>query len=95
MAFGFGEKRCRKNLPLSDLDKSMNQRVHRQFDLRSDAERQWMLDNTWCNNCNAADLGMSNPREYGVDDKIYVEGDCNQCGQPVVSEIDTRDLPEA
>ncbi len=54
-----------------------------------------MLDNTWCDNCNAADLGMSNAREYSIDDKIYVEGDCNKCEKPVVSEIHERDLPNS
>ncbi|MEK6249719.1 MAG: hypothetical protein N2C12_16165 [Planctomycetales bacterium] len=52
--------------------------MHRQFDLRPEAERQWMLANTWCDNGNAADLGMSNPRAYGIDGAnmvgYYIDG---------------------
>ena len=34
-------------------------RRERPFEARPPAEREWMLDNTWCPGCGEADLGMS------------------------------------
>lgn len=46
-----------------------------------------MLNNTWCDACGEADLGMSSPQEYDEADRVYVEGHCRKCGQAVRSEI--------
>jgi len=50
-----------------------------------------MQENTWCDECQAPDLGMRNPVEYEEDGVLYVEGVCLRCGNRVVSEIEERD----
>jgi len=62
-------------------------RKERNFSGRSKAEQEFMLENTWCGVCNAADLGLNKPFEYEEDEKIFVEGLCRMCGNRVVSEI--------
>lgn len=58
---------------------------------RSAQEREWMLQNTWCDACAEADLGMDAPREYGEDGRVYVEGLCRKCRRGVRSEVVERD----
>lgn len=62
-------------------------RTERDFRERPEAERNWMLANTWCETCEEADLGMTAPREYEENNRIYVEGRCRKCGRVVRSEI--------
>jgi len=50
-----------------------------------------MLQNTWCDTCAEADLGMDAPREYEEDGRVYVEGQCRKCRRGVRSEIVERD----
>ena len=61
------------------------------FLARSDNERQWIMENTWCDECGEADLGMDSPQEYKDRGKIYVEGNCLRCGGVVRSEICEKD----
>ena len=56
----------------------MNQ-IDRDFRARPEEERAWMLENTWCDRCGKADLGMDSPRENEVDRRIYMEGNCRKC----------------
>jgi hypothetical protein len=46
-----------------------------------------MQENTWCDVCGEADLGMINPVEYGEGDRVYVGGSCRRCGAEVRSEV--------
>ena len=62
-------------------------RIQRDFAARSPAEQEWLLQNTWCDGCDEADLGMSAPREYEEDGSVYVQGRCLKCGQVVRSEV--------
>ncbi|RLB46615.1 MAG: hypothetical protein DRI90_27190 [Deltaproteobacteria bacterium] len=62
-------------------------RIDRAFDTRPDLEREWLQDNTWCDACGEADLGMTSPYEYEQDGRIYVEGQCRRCGRQVRSEV--------
>jgi hypothetical protein len=62
-------------------------RRERDFVARSPLERQWMTENTWCEHCQKADLGLSDPVEYESDGKFFIEGECRVCGSCVVSEI--------
>jgi hypothetical protein len=50
-----------------------------------------MLENTWCDKCQAADLGMTEPVEYENDGAVFVEGKCVRCASRVVSEVHERD----
>jgi hypothetical protein len=67
-------------------------RIPRNFQLRSPDEQFWFQDQTWCNYCNQADIGLKNPLEYEEDGKIYVEGNCRRCGKTVRSEITEKQI---
>jgi hypothetical protein len=62
-------------------------RSERNFLAREGVEQKWILENTWCDTCSKADLGMTSPQEYEEDGRIYVEGNCRICGRQVRSEI--------
>jgi hypothetical protein len=63
-------------------------RIARDFSSRSHADQKWLLENTWCRACDAADLGMRDPYEYAEDGAIYVEGSCLRCGSSVRSAVE-------
>jgi hypothetical protein len=63
-------------------------RVARDFNARPYTDQKWLLENTWCSACGAADLGMRDPSEYEEDGAIYVEGCCLRCGSAVRSSIE-------
>ena len=62
-------------------------RIERDFFRRTADEQTWMLQNTWCDECAEADIGMSSPREYNEDGTIYVEGQCNRCKRTIRSSV--------
>jgi len=66
-------------------------RSHRNLLDRPHDERRWIVENTWCDACGEADLGMSAPQEYEEDGGIYVDGTCKRCGRMVRSEITEKD----
>lgn len=66
-------------------------RTEPDFGARSPFEREWMLENTWCDACGEADMGMKSPQEYAENGRMHMEGLCRKCGQPVRSEITDKD----
>lgn len=70
----------------------MSKQVTRDFTARDPEEQAAFLKHTWCDHCQAADLGMHSPKEYEQDDTIFVEGTCNQCGQQVFTELTDDEL---
>lgn len=64
-----------------------NVKVNREFDERKPQDKEWFLQNTWCDFCEKADLGMERPTEYEQNGKIYISGFCLICGNEVKSEI--------
>ncbi len=62
-------------------------RQQRDFSARPEEEQQAFLNQTWCNECMEADLGMTDPEEYVQDDAVFIEGKCKRCGNPVVTEL--------
>jgi hypothetical protein len=66
-------------------------RIERSFDARSLEERSWITQNTWCDACEEADLGLRSPREYEDDGRVFVEGECRRCGQIIQSTIIERE----
>jgi len=60
---------------------------YRDFTLRPLAEQQYILNETWCDHCGEADLGMTSPTEHEEDGRIYVEGSCVRCGKLVRTQI--------
>ncbi|QEQ96477.1 hypothetical protein [Neptunomonas concharum] len=71
---------------------STEERIERNFFARDKEEQQAFLEQTWCDHCQEADLGMSNPLEYEQEGTIFVEGTCNRCGQPVYTELTDDDI---
>jgi hypothetical protein len=39
-------------------------RIFKDFHSRPADEQRWIAENTWCDACAAADLGLDNPPEY-------------------------------
>lgn len=62
-------------------------RIERDFYARDVEEQAAFLSQTWCQHCMAADLGMIEPEEYEVDERVFVAGKCVQCGNAVVTEL--------
>lgn len=50
-------------------------------------ERDIYLQDSWCNHCDQADLGIVNPELYIEDGKKYISGNCKNCGELCVSTI--------
>jgi len=62
----------------------------RNFALRPANERRWMLENTWCENCQKADLGMINPTEFEEAGTVVVEGRGRVCASSIRSVVEER-----
>jgi len=56
------------------------------FDRPADEQRA-LLEESWCDSCGKADLGIVAPAEFGEDGKVYIEGKCPRCGTHVSTEI--------
>jgi len=63
----------------------------RDFHQRSQSDQSWITKNTWCDKCDAADLGQKDPLEYEENGKVFVEGKCNVCSSIVRSELVDKD----
>ncbi len=71
------------------------ERIARDFYARDVQEQAAFLANTWCNQCQEVDLGMKDPVEYEFMGRIFIEGKCNVCGEPSITEVvDDEDGPD-
>lgn len=59
----------------------------RNFYARSEEEQKAFLEQTWCNNCQEPDLGMTEPSEFEQDGVIVIQGKCKKCGEVVTTEL--------
>jgi hypothetical protein len=57
-----------------------------------DIERSLYLDDTWCDKCSKADLGINKPELYIEDSRKFISGFCKVCGSNCVSEIITKNV---
>lgn len=64
----------------------------RDFSKRSADEQRAFLEQTWCDQCMEADLGMTDPVEYEDEGLVVIEGKCKRCGGPVVTELTDDDI---
>ena len=62
-------------------------RIPRDFMARPEIERELLTDHTWCEACEAADLGLDEPAEYSEGGQVFITGSCRKCGQAVTSEV--------
>lgn len=65
-------------------------RVERDFFARNQIVQELICENTWCDACDEADIGLQNPVEFEEDGTVYVEGDCARCRGRVVTSISER-----
>lgn len=63
------------------------ERIERDFYARDPEEQRDFLTNTWCNECQEVDLGMTDPEEYEFMHRIFVDGKCVRCGTVTTTEI--------
>ena len=63
------------------------ERIERDFYARDPEERDAFLQNTWCNTCQKADLGMTSAIEYEFIERIFIEGKCVVCGDVSITEV--------
>ena len=61
--------------------------VERNFEDRTAEDKEAFLTQTWCNACQAADLGMVEAKEYELNGAIIVEGKCKVCGEVSLTEV--------
>ncbi|WP_396586635.1 hypothetical protein [Bermanella sp. R86510] len=69
--------------------------TERDFYQRSAEDQDAFLQQTWCNNCQQVDLGMTDPVEFEQDGTIFIQGKCKKCGETVTTEIADDDEWEA
>ena len=50
-------------------------------------ERDIYLQESWCDKCGKADLGIVNPELYIESGQKYISGNCKVCGAQCVSTI--------
>ena len=62
-------------------------RVPRDFFARDQFDQESICENTWCDSCGQADIGLHNPVEYEENGRIFVEGACARCHGRIVTEI--------
>jgi hypothetical protein len=69
-------------------------RIPRDFSKREALEKKFILEDTWCDVCDKADLGMVHPVEFEEDGEVIVEGICARCGGPIRTTIIVKDIKE-
>ena len=62
-------------------------RTERDFYDRTPEERSWLENETWCDGCCQANLGLIEPHEYEENGTVFIEGTCRSCGGRVASRI--------
>ena len=70
-------------------------RTIRDFFSRAIEEQRWLAQNTWCETCSEADLGLNNPVEYEEAGRILISGECRKCGRTVTSLISDKEIRAA
>jgi hypothetical protein len=68
-------------------------RTAKNFYARPTDEQHWLLRNTWCDLCEEADLGMSDPMEYEEGGVVYVTGKCQKCSATLRSVLSETSRP--
>lgn len=43
---------------------------NREFHVRQPQDKEWLLQDTWCDFCEKTDLGMERPTEFELNGKI-------------------------
>ena len=62
------------------------------FSSLDEVERTMYLEDTWCEECSEADLGIVNPEMYIEDNRKFISGICKLCGAKCISEIIVKNV---
>ncbi|WP_119394283.1 hypothetical protein [Salinibius halmophilus] len=65
--------------------------IERDFYARPEEEQAQFLEYTWCGECMEVDLGMHEPKEYELNGVVIIEGLCNKCNSPIITELSDDD----
>ena len=57
-------------------------------------EQKFILEDTWCEACNMANLGMLKPTEFEENGETIVEGICARCRGPIRTVVVTKERKE-
>ncbi|GHB79634.1 hypothetical protein GCM10008107_31460 [Psychrosphaera saromensis] len=57
------------------------------FDDLEQFDQEFFINDSWCNYCDEADLGIIEPKIYILDEKQYLEGNCKVCCKKQTTEI--------
>jgi hypothetical protein len=62
-------------------------RIGRDFSSRDEWDQLDLVSVMWCDYCGKDNVGIDEPDEYEVSGVVYLEGECQECGQTIVSTI--------
>ena len=71
---------------------SMNMREDLDFNALPKSDKDWFLQETWCDTCDKADLGMKEPELYVENNIKYISGKCIICNTKCISTITEQDI---
>ena len=57
------------------------------FDVLDESDKDFFINDSWCDYCEKADLGIIDPKIYILDEKQYLEGVCKICGHKQITEV--------
>ena len=70
----------------------MTNRKNLDFNCLPEFEKHWFLTETWCDLCNAADLGIKDPALYIENGTKFVSGKCIVCKTLCISSITEKEI---
>lgn len=62
------------------------------FDSLPAEDQNWFLENTWCDICQRADLGVKEPREFRENGREFFIARCLVCGHECTTEVVIREI---
>lgn len=69
-------------------EKEALNKIERSFSERPQDDQEALLKYTWCNTCMEVDLGMKSAREFELEERVWIEGECLKCGEVVITELE-------
>ncbi|MBH0077986.1 hypothetical protein I6F48_21105 [Pseudoalteromonas sp. SWYJ118] len=57
------------------------------FDVLDESDKDFFINDSWCDYCEKADLGIIDPKIYILDEKQHLEGVCKICGHKQITEV--------
>ncbi|MCL1052182.1 hypothetical protein L2755_21540 [Shewanella abyssi] len=57
------------------------------FDVLDESDKDFFINDSWCDYCEKSDLGITDPKIYILDEKQYLEGVCKICGHKQITEV--------